>query len=200
VIDLYPVYEPYSFIRVTFNNENSEYRVEPIEPKLDEKETKLLALVKDTLQRTLGYEWEKLTEFDKDKYLSQAVDSFFETRGMHIDVITKKKIGYYIIRDFVGYGVIDSFMRDEGVEDISCDGVNVPIFLFHRKYESIRSELRFETEDLLNSFVVSLAQRSSMVRRLKVTASRRLTRARSPPEAARSPSDVSRKSRSHRST
>jgi flagellar protein FlaI len=161
VIDLYPVYEPYSFIRVTFNNENSEYRVEPIEPKLDEKETKLLALVKDTLQRTLGYEWEKLTEFDKDKYLSQAVDSFFETRGMHIDVITKKKIGYYIIRDFVGYGVIDSFMRDEGVEDISCDGVNVPIFLFHRKYESIRSELRFETEDLLNSFVVSLAQRCS---------------------------------------
>lgn len=161
VIDLYPVYEPYSFIRVTFNSENSEYRVEPIEPKLDEKETRLLALVKDTLQRTLGYEWEKLTQFDKDKYLSQAVDSFFETRGMHIDVITKKKIGYYIIRDFVGYGVIDSFMRDENVEDISCDGVNVPIFLFHRKYESIRSELRFETEDLLNSFVVSLAQRCS---------------------------------------
>ena len=161
VTDLYPVYDPYSYIRVTFNNENSEYRVEPIEPKLDEKESKLLSLVKDTLQRTLGYEWEKLTQFDKDKYLSQAVDSFFETRGMHIDAITKKKIGYYIIRDFVGYGVIDSFMRDENVEDISCDGVNVPIFLFHRKYESIRSELRFETEDLLNSFVVSLAQRCS---------------------------------------
>jgi hypothetical protein len=57
VTDIYPVYDPYSYIRVTFNNENSEYRVEPIEPKLDEKETKLLALVKDTLQRTLGYEW-----------------------------------------------------------------------------------------------------------------------------------------------
>jgi flagellar protein FlaI len=161
VTDLYPVYDPYSYIRVTFNNENSEYRVEPIEPKLDEKESNLLKLVKDTLERTLGYEWEKLTQFDKDKYLSQAVDSFFETRGMHIDAITKKKIGYYIIRDFVGYGVIDSLMRDENVEDISCDGVNVPIFLFHRKYESIRTELRFETEDLLNSFVVSLAQRCS---------------------------------------
>jgi flagellar protein FlaI len=156
VTDLYPVYDPYSYIRVTFNNENSEYRVEPIEPKLDEKESNLLKLVKDTLERTLGYEWEKLTQFDKDKYLSQA-----ETRGMHIDAITKKKIGYYIIRDFVGYGVIDSLMRDENVEDISCDGVNVPIFLFHRKYESIRTELRFETEDLLNSFVVSLAQRCS---------------------------------------
>ncbi len=67
VTDIYPVYDPYSYIRVTFNSENSEYRVEPIEPKLDEKETKLLSLVKDTLQRTLGYEWEKLTQFDKDR-------------------------------------------------------------------------------------------------------------------------------------
>jgi flagellar protein FlaI len=75
VTDIYPVNDPYSYIRVTLNNENSEYLLESIEPKLEEKESKLLKLVKDTLERTLGYEWEKLTQFDKDKYLSQAVDA-----------------------------------------------------------------------------------------------------------------------------
>ncbi|MEM0448382.1 MAG: type II/IV secretion system ATPase subunit [Methanomassiliicoccales archaeon] len=157
--DIYPVNEPFSYIRVTFNNENSEYLLETIEPKLSEEEEKLLKLVKDTLERTLGYEWEKLTQLDKDKYLREAVDSFFETRGMRVDQITRKKIGYYIIRDFVGYGPIDPLMRDENVEDISCDGVGVPLFLFHRKYESIRTQLKFADEDSLNSFVVALAQR-----------------------------------------
>ncbi|MDD1755916.1 MAG: type II/IV secretion system ATPase subunit [Methanomassiliicoccales archaeon] len=159
IVDLYPVFEPYSYIRVTFNSENSEYVLETLEPRLNEEEGKLLRLVKDTLERTLGYEWQKLTTFDKDRYLREAVDSFFETRGMRVDQISKKKIGYFIIRDFVGYGPIDPLMRDENVEDVSCDGVDVPLFLFHRKYESIRTQLRFEDEESLNSFVVALAQR-----------------------------------------
>jgi flagellar protein FlaI len=78
---------------------------------------------------------------------------------MRVDQTARKKIGYYIIRDFVGYGPIDALMRDENVEDISCDGVDVPLFLFHRKFESIRTQLRFHDEDSLNSFVVALAQR-----------------------------------------
>jgi flagellar protein FlaI len=159
VIEIYPVLEPYAYIRVTFNNENSEYLLQTIEPNLDEKEAKLLALVRDTLERTLGYEWEKLTELDKEEYLRESVESFIRTRGIKLDAITRKKIGYYIIRDFVGYGVIDTLMRDENIEDISCDGVNVPLFVFHRKYESIRTQLRFPEEDSLNSFVVALSQR-----------------------------------------
>ncbi len=159
VADLYPVNEPYSYIRVTFNSENSEYVLEPIEPALTDKETKLLALIRDTLQRTLGYEWEKLTRLDKDEYLRESVESFIRTRGIKVDPIARKKIGYYITRDFVGYGVIDAMMRDENVEDISCDGVNVSMFIFHRKYESVRTRLKFADEESLNSFIVALAQR-----------------------------------------
>ncbi|MDD1770339.1 MAG: type II/IV secretion system ATPase subunit [Methanomassiliicoccales archaeon] len=159
VADLYPVHEPYSYVRVTFNNEDSEYQLDPIEPALTEKETKLLALIRDTLQRTLGYEWEKLTRLDKEEYLRESVESFIRTRGIKVEPIARKKIGYYITRDFVGYGVIDALMRDENIEDVSCDGVKVPMFVFHRKYESIKTKLRFETEDSLNSFIVALAQR-----------------------------------------
>jgi flagellar protein FlaI len=45
------------------------------------------------------------------------------------------------------------------VEDISCDGVGIPIFLFHQKYESIKSTVVFPDDENLNSFVVSLGQR-----------------------------------------
>jgi len=158
-LEVYPVFEPYAYMRVTFNNSNNEYLLEPIEPLLTEKEDKLLNLIKDTLHRTLGYEWEKLSEFDKEEYLTENVKSYIETRGTKVDPITRKKIEYYIIRDFVGYGAIDIFIRDEKVEDVSCDGVGVPIFIFHNKYESVKTTLVFENEELLNSYVVSLGQR-----------------------------------------
>lgn len=160
VLETYPVQEPYSYVRISFNNDNSEYLYEVIEPELDREEKDLLILIKDTLQRTLGYEWDKLTELDKEEYLRESVDSFIQTRGIKVEPITKKKLGYYIIRDFVGHGVIDVMMRDDDIEDISCDGFNIPIFISHRKYESVRSNIIFDNEDALNNFVVTLSQRS----------------------------------------
>jgi flagellar protein FlaI len=153
VVDFYSIKEPYSFVRITFNSENSEYLLEVMEPRLNEEEGNTLRLVKDTLEKTLGYEWEKLTTFDKDRYLREAVDSFFDSRGMHVNQLSKKKIAYYIIRDFVGYGPIEALMRDDNIEDISCDGAGVPLFVAHRKWENLRTQLRFEDDDTLNSFI-----------------------------------------------
>ena len=50
-------------------------------------------------------------------------------------------------------------MTDPNVEDCSCDGVDIPLFIFHRKYGSIKSNIRFEKELELDSYVVWLAQK-----------------------------------------
>lgn len=160
VLDQYPVVNDYAYVRITYNNNLSEYLYEVIEPSLSREEQELLDLLKDTLHRTLGYEWEKLTQLDKEEYLRESVESFIRTRGIKVEQLAKKRIGYYIIRDFVGHGPIDVMMRDDFVEDISCDGYNVPIFIFHGKWESTRTNIIFTNEDELNSFVVTLAQRS----------------------------------------
>ena len=49
-------------------------------------------------------------------------------------------------------------MSDEGIEDISCDGAEVPIFIYHKKYDAISTNIKFNDDDELNSFVVRLAQ------------------------------------------
>ncbi len=48
-------------------------------------------------------------------------------------------------------------MRDENIEDVSCDGINSPVFVWHRKYESIPSNIVFETPQELENFVFKLA-------------------------------------------
>jgi flagellar protein FlaI len=41
-------------------------------------------------------------------------------------------VRYYIERDFLGLGKIEALIKDPNIEDISCDGVNIPVFVFHR--------------------------------------------------------------------
>jgi len=70
----------------------------------------------------------------------------------------KDRVFYHIFREFLGYGKIDILMNDTGIEDISCDGQQVPIFIYHKKYDAISTNIRFESEEELNSFVVRLSQ------------------------------------------
>lgn len=79
---------------------------------------------------------------------------YFEP-GLDEDI--KREILYYFKRDNEGYGVIDPIILDQNVEDISCDGVNVPIFVYHRKYGTIKTNVLFRDSETLNSFVIKLA-------------------------------------------
>ncbi|MGH2637930.1 MAG: type II/IV secretion system ATPase subunit, partial [Rhabdochlamydiaceae bacterium] len=67
---------------------------------------------------------------------------------------------YYLKRDFLGYSKIDVMMRDVRVEDISCDGVAIPIYVWHRDFESIPSNVQFSTKEELASFIIRLAYKS----------------------------------------
>ncbi|MHA1574704.1 MAG: type II/IV secretion system ATPase subunit [Alphaproteobacteria bacterium] len=71
---------------------------------------------------------------------------------------SKDKIFYSIFQDFLGFGRIDIIMKDEGIEDISCDGHHVPIFIYHKTYDEISTNVWFDDEWKLTSFVVRLAQ------------------------------------------
>jgi len=158
-IEVSAIREPYSYERVIYDHDKSEYLYEVWEPQLDDKEQKLLSLLKDSLTRTLEYEWDKMAAKDKEEYLKEAVESFIKSRGLRLEPSSRDKVVYYLIRDFVGYGPIDAFMADTRIEDVSCDGTGIPLFVFHQKYESIKTGVVFPDEDALNSFVVALGQR-----------------------------------------
>jgi len=70
------------------------------------------------------------------------------------------KIFYYVVRDLAGYGVLTALMLDPNIEDISCNGLNRPIYVWHRKYESIPTNIKFTDEVVYNNFILKLAHRS----------------------------------------
>ena len=158
-IEIQPIMEPYSFVRIRYNKENHEYLYEVIEPQLTEEEEKLLEFLKDTLLKTLEYTLEDATTKDKEEYLRKSVDALLISRNIRLEDVSKDRIIYYIIRDFIGYSVINVLMIDPQIEDISCDGPAIPLYIYHRKYHSVRTNVIFKNDHELDSFVIGLAQR-----------------------------------------
>jgi flagellar protein FlaI len=70
-----------------------------------------------------------------------------------------EKLLYVLKRNFIGYARIDPIKHDINVEDISCDGYNSRVFVYHTDYEQIITNIEHGHEEL-DDFVVKLAQRS----------------------------------------
>jgi flagellar protein FlaI len=160
-LEVAAVNPPYSYSRISYNDRSKEYLYEVIEPQLSRHEQELVAHLKSTLAKILGAETSVLTASAKKSYLRGEVEEFFRTRQIILSPLSTERIVYYIQRDFVGYGPIDALILDPLVEDISCDGVDVPLFIYHGKYESVKTSVIFADEDSLNSFIVALGQRCS---------------------------------------
>src|SRR5919204_517961 len=84
-IEVVPIREPFSYSRVVYDHERSEYVYEVWEPQLAERDKEFLDMIKDSLNRTLEYEWDKMAEKDKQEYLQEAVDSFISSRGLRLE-------------------------------------------------------------------------------------------------------------------
>ncbi|MEM2163040.1 MAG: type II/IV secretion system ATPase subunit [Candidatus Bathyarchaeia archaeon] len=66
------------------------------------------------------------------------------------------RILYYIKRDLVGFGPLHVLMSDRMIEDISVNGVNMPIYIWHRKYESMPTNLKIVDEKTLDNILIKL--------------------------------------------
>ena len=55
---------------------------------------------------------------------------------------------------------VEPLFRDYFIEDIECNGINTPIYIVHRLYRNIKTNIIFDDIDELADFVEKLAQRS----------------------------------------
>ncbi|OYT58592.1 secretion system protein E, partial [Euryarchaeota archaeon ex4484_178] len=150
---------PYSFVRIIYDTINSEYIYEVIEPPLSDEEIKILEELKAHMVEYLEIkEFESIEE--RKEYLFKTAEKVRDDLNIALDAVVWDRMKYYIYRDFIGYGLIQVPMIDSEVEDISCDGVNIPIYIYHRMYGSIKSNLMFQKEENLDNYVIWIVQKS----------------------------------------
>jgi archaeal flagellar protein FlaI len=158
-VEFHTIREGRSYIRITYDPATNRYLYEIIEPQLSQTEREILEFIRDTLVRTLeGHRGRPGTDWGQ--FMNDAIETVIVDHSILVDEVSRQRILYYLLRDFFGFGEIDVLMHDPMIEDISCDGPNIPVYLFHRQYESIKTNLVFPHELTLDSFVIRLAQRS----------------------------------------
>lgn len=151
----YWIESPYSKVKILRDRSTGENLYCLLEPPLSKEEARKKQEIWEELKDRLPYE--NIPE-DKEKILGETFQRITEDFGLD-DTVVKHKILYHLVRDNLGYGKIDPLMKDDAIEDISCDGVNVPIYIYHRDYYNLKTNLSFQ-EDGINSFVNILAEKS----------------------------------------
>jgi len=148
---------PFAYATIHYDHEDDEYRYDVIEPALDEFELELLDRLFEDIRDPLLYR-EDIAD-DPEAALKSELRSRLEEYGVSSDTASFYRLFYYLYRTFLGYGKIDALMNDPHIEDISCDGSDLPIFIYHEEYTDVETNVVFEAQELQN-FVVHLAQRS----------------------------------------
>ncbi|UCD96541.1 MAG: type II/IV secretion system ATPase subunit [Candidatus Bathyarchaeota archaeon] len=156
--EVYSVREPYVYAAIVKEAGTQKLRYEAIEPTLLNHEQDLLRVIKEVLMDEVDV---SLTEIDTKQraaaYLKRKTQEAIKHNKFKISEVAADKLMYYVLRDFVYYGKIDPLMNDHMIEDISADGVNIPIYVWHRKYESIPTNITFTDAEQLDSFIIRLA-------------------------------------------
>ncbi|MFB6205120.1 MAG: type II/IV secretion system ATPase subunit, partial [Haloglomus sp.] len=151
------VNEPFAYVSILYDAERNEYQYHVVEPTLDQFEQYVRADLITLLRNELIYM--DFESGNRDGVFMQQARDLVDEHAATVNDGTLHKVAYYLRRDFLGFGPIDPIMRDPGIEDISCDGSNVPVYVYHREYRDLPSNVAFG-ERKLNSFVVQLAQRA----------------------------------------
>jgi hypothetical protein len=143
-------------------NSEGKYIYTLTEPPLPDNLKKVITKVKELIEQRLDIDFSKLKKFEAVDYLRKNVNELLTYYAFKLTDQEKAAINYYIERDFVGLGKIEPFMKDPNIEDISCDGIGIPIFVFHRnpKLGSLETNVIFETDEELDSNLIRLSQLS----------------------------------------
>ncbi|MDX1596854.1 MAG: type II/IV secretion system ATPase subunit [Nitrosopumilaceae archaeon] len=154
LIKKYPLVPPFSYANILYDEKNSNFLYHVDEVKLNHEEERIYRGLYSFVEQSLdSIEPTKSKDFDShlDSVIKQHEGFFISST-----LASMEKVKYFLKRDVAGYGKIDSLMHDQNIEDISCSGPKLPLYVWHRNYDSISTNIQFESHQKLNSFITKI--------------------------------------------
>ncbi len=152
----------FAYAQIYWDAGTNRYVYNVIQPKLTEKMQDVYKKVKEMIEQRLDLDFSKLKKIEAKDFLENQVDDALKFFSLSISENERRILKYYMTRDFTGLDILEPLMQDPDIEDISCDGVGIPIFVFHRNPDigSVITNVSFDDDEKLDSFIIRLAQLS----------------------------------------
>lgn len=157
VVQRYALVPPFCYTSVLRSNDFADMAYAVDELALNEEEAKAYHSIKELMER----------QIDSPRLLDNVEASFAGevARLLREHFTTSKpvmleKVKYYLKRDILGFGIIDPLFHDPFIEDITCGGPQKPIFVYHRSFEGLSTNIAFRDDESLDSFVMKMVHRA----------------------------------------
>ncbi|MBI4014610.1 MAG: type II/IV secretion system ATPase subunit [Candidatus Aenigmarchaeota archaeon] len=149
------------YVRIEYDPAAKEMVYRVIEPEVNENEKKMIQNIKDYIQEKVDINFSEVRNTNVEGYIDKSVRRALSYFGYALSEEKKAVLKYYVFRDFIGMERVEPLLADKNIEDISCDGENISIYVYHRnpKLGSIRTNIKFDNATELDSFVNRLSER-----------------------------------------
>ena len=104
---------------------------------------------------------EQMSSFNEELILKDIL-RFLENRLQNrFDYEYKENLARNMMKELIGYGEISSLIEDDDLEEIMVIGVNAPVFVYHREYGMMETDLFFDGEDKIINIIDSIARETN---------------------------------------
>lgn len=154
--DYHDIIPGFVYARVYFDRGVNLFKYEITEPAIRDRTFRLYKKFREEFFKNITdpnlFEQDKINKNETVDKFKRALKSSGSFTAEEIE-----KLDYYVNRDILGFGKIDPLMKDPSVEDISCDMPNAPVYIYHRSFGYIPTNIQFEDEELDN-FIKKILQ------------------------------------------
>jgi flagellar protein FlaI len=153
----YVVEAPFQFVHIEYSRLEGMMIYSVIEPELSETEQAALTIIENAFEKLVSTNAELVDAESREKYLRERFYSLVHIFGLNLTEAQKERMYFHLRTQYLGYSRIDTLMKDKYIEDISCNGSDMYLYVQHRTYGSVRTSVKFGEVEL-NNFVLRLAQ------------------------------------------
>jgi archaeal flagellar protein FlaI len=153
VIERYPVNSPFAYAVIAQSPLLSRrYYLDEI--PLTKTEAAIYSYLLDALEAELTVPREQV---NPRQYFADQARKILLKYDIRVPAASWSKIIYFAERDLVGFGILDGMMRDPNIEDLSIDALAKPLFIYHKGYESVETNVTISDEEQMDNLITRLS-------------------------------------------
>ncbi len=129
-------------------------------PQPTSGERKIINLLKEATTRIVSLTTSKIRdpEAKKNIYRQKVLEIIDSVPELGIPRTKREFYADVVVREMVGYGILDPLVNDELLEEIMVIGPKKPVYVFHRKYGMMKTNVEFYEDKEIQAIIEKIAR------------------------------------------
>ncbi|MBI4345195.1 MAG: CpaF family protein [Euryarchaeota archaeon] len=115
--------------------------------ELSEKERALLEDLEREAIGSIEVDPASMEKEECERFFREEILKLMEKKHQGLKADSRERLAEIILKDMIGYGVMEFLLSDDALEEIMAVGNGKPIYVNHRKYGTCKTNVRFRSDD-----------------------------------------------------